>query len=215
MKKSTSSLKILKRNSFLTLKLKDLKSHSNRIKFLRKLLPIIAIFLVVMIFIWPAAKRLLEGAMEDFPKISKELIVENKVINPRIISTDNKGQPYEMRADSASQVDKQKTDMSHPKSTMTMAQGGKVEINSNKGIFDKNTNCMTYQDDVKLQTSEGYKFSAQKVDVDVKEQYARCDDPIQGDGPGGKIEAQGGIDFDKHTNKMYFKGQTRLILNTK
>jgi lipopolysaccharide export system protein LptC len=189
-----------------------LETYSKRVKLLRTVLPLTGFILLVLIIAWPFGKQLYEKQFEEEPQASKKLILENRLLNPQIVDSDEKDHPFALAAKSSLQSNENQADLDKPRGKIKTDQDTEVEITADQGNYDQDAGTLTYQNNVTLTTSDGYVFKTNKAQLHLKTHIADGHDPISGHGPTGQIEADKGFKMDKNKKTLSFYGATRLIL---
>lgn len=192
--------------------LKRSQRHTGRVKILRRFLPLTAFIAVLAVLLWSSFETFFEKKIEGIPDRARSLITHNKALNPRINSTDSKGNPYKIEAKSATQVEGAKAILEKPCCEIVGHKGQQIKLRSDQGFLDQKTQTFTYEGNVHLETSEGYIFETKKVEVDLKSQRVTGQDPVQGQGPAGHITAQDGFSVDKKSQELHFNGPTHLVI---
>lgn len=187
--------------------------YSKKVVFLRKALPMAGCVVALVLVFWPGVNYLFDTLKtEDTPRVSEKAILENKVLKATMVSIDQEGRPFKVAADEAVQVQKNQIDLTTPKNEIELKDGSVFSIQSKEGHFDQDQGVLTYQNNVTVTTTQGYRFETQQARVNVKEGRAASEDPITGDGPMGHIESQKGFEIEKETRTLTFKGPTHLTL---
>ena len=187
--------------------------YSKRVVFLRKALPMTGFVVALVLVFWPGVNYLFETLKtQDTPPISEKAILENKVLKATMVSVDQEGRPFKVAADEAVQVKKNQIELTTPKNELELKDGTVLAIQSQEGHFDQDQGVLTYQKNVTMTTTQGYRFETKQAKVHIKEGRAASEDPITGDGPMGHIESQQGFEIEKETRTLTFKGPTHLTL---
>jgi lipopolysaccharide export system protein LptC len=192
-----------------------LGAYSRRVKLLRTVLPIAGFILLVLIIVWPFGKQFYEKQFEKESQVSKKLILENRLLNPQMVDTDEKDHPFSLAAKSSLQKEENQADLEKPRGKIKTDKDTEMEITADQGNYDQEAGMLTYKDNVTLTTSDGYVFKTSKAQLHLKTHIADGHDPITGNGPSGQIEADKGFKLDKNQKTLTFYGQTRLILTDK
>jgi lipopolysaccharide export system protein LptC len=184
--------------------------YRQRMQKLRVILPVFASALIMLVIFWSEIARVLEEpALTHIPS-EQSIYQRNRLSEPQFYSFDKKGRPYHLAAKSAVQKSKHNADLEHPQTKLQMEDGKILRINSEKGFYNDLTKKFDYQNNVQLSTDTGYQLATSLAHVKLEEKQAYGDRPVQGEGPTGKIWAQG-----FYTNQMgilHFKGKSRLII---
>ena len=191
------------------------KKHTGRVRILRRFLPITALLAVLAVLLWSSFETFFEKKIEGIPDKARHLVTQNKVLNPRMNSTDSKGNPYKIEAQNATQIENSKAVLEKPCCEIVGSKGQQIKLKSDTGLLNQEKQTFAYEGNVQLETDDGYVFDTKKAKVDLKTQSVTGKDPIQGTGPAGNITAQEGFYLDKKSQELHFKGPTRLIIHPK
>ena len=189
------------------------KTHTNRIKLLRKWFPIFAGLLIMVVLLWTTLDRFFEKKIEGLPEVVGKIEVRNEVLKPQMVSTDESGNPFKILAEKAVQTGDAQVEFQEPCCEMIGKKGRKLTLKSAQGVLDQEKSTFTYEKDVNLEASDGYKLQIDGAIVDMKSQVITSNNELNGSGPAGSISAKDGVVFDKKKNKIHFKGRTKLVLN--
>lgn len=182
--------------------------YSRIVKFLRVLLPILALAIIVVLFSWSSMERNIEPLAQG--KETPKTIGENELINPHFESHDADQQPYNITADRAYQS-QEKMDLIHlerPKADMSLKDGAWVSLKAKDGIYDQQKGLLSLHGDIELFHDDGYALNTNRLDINIEKQYAETFLPVSGQGPAGTLEAQG---MKAYGNKgaIIFKGPAK------
>ncbi|MBL0941613.1 MAG: LPS export ABC transporter periplasmic protein LptC [Alphaproteobacteria bacterium] len=177
-------------------------------------LPLITIFIVASIILWPSLKTFtqpsstatIEQVLKNNPKL------ENKVINPKLNALDKTGRPFLIQADSALQNDSLYTVFIHPNGHMQLKDGTLVTFKGDKGHYYKESNIFKIVGHVILTTDKGAQLRTTSADFNFNENQAEGHEPIAGIGDNGEsIHAQG-FKINHNHDTIIFTGRTRVSL---
>jgi len=194
--------------------LKRSKKHTGRVRILRRFLPVAALLAVLAVLLWSSFETFFEKKIEGIPDKARNLVTRNKVLNPRMNSTDSKGNPYKIEAQNATQIENSKALLEKPCCEIVGSKGQQIKLKSDTGLLNQEKQTFAYEGNVQLETNDGYVFETEKAKVDLKTQSVTGKDPIQGTGPAGKIAAKDGFYLDKKSQELHFKGPTRLTIHS-
>jgi lipopolysaccharide export system protein LptC len=189
-----------------------ISEYSRRVKVLRKILPSAGFVLLAVIIAWPFGKQLYEKQYDDVSPVSKKLVLEDRLINPKLVDTDEKDHPFTLAAKSSVQGQENHATFEKPQGRIKTDQATDVEITADTGNFNKEASILTYKDNVILRTGDGYVFKTRQAQLHTKTHIATGHDPVTGHGPSGELKADKGFKLDKNQKTLTFYGQTRLII---
>ena len=187
------------------------KVNTRRVKFLKHIFPAIAVFLALLLLVWPYLKDQMTPDMPELRKIERAQLKSNKVLAPSMHSLDRHGRAFKLKANSAlKNSDKDVvTHLEKPHSELEDKEKGPMSIQAHEGDFDQSKQVLHYNHDVTLKTGDGFVLKTEQADLNVKEHKAVGHEPVKGRGPAGDVDAKDGFEADKDT--IYFKGQTKMI----
>ncbi len=120
-------------------------------------------------------------------------IKENRMLNPQYTSTDEKGNPYAIKADWAKQRTDKVADLFRPQGTMVMTEGQTVQVIAQKGIYDLDKKNLELKQDVTLTSSDGYHVTTEAATFAVDNQSIESTTYVKGKGPMGSLEGSEGF----------------------
>ena len=185
--------------------------YSTYIRWLRRILPVIALVIVAVVFAW--------GNMND-PNIipaqdahAPKTFGKNELLNPRFESLDKKNQPYTITAKRASQgeSDDNLVMLEKPLADMMLNSGNWVAIKSKEGAFRQDTQRLFLRGDVELFHDRGYQMSMAELHIDLQANTAWSGTDVYGQGPAGTLTAKG-LQANNVTGHLKFTGPAKLIL---
>jgi LPS export ABC transporter protein LptC len=189
--------------------------HSERVKRLRTLLPLAGLGVVILVCLWSSLERFFERKIEGIPQYAKRLTLQNEVLNPIIVSTDNAGNPFRLSAERGTQTEEEKAVFEKPVSELTSRTGNHIKVSSKAGLLNPHDNTFTYFKEAHLKEAQGHWFKTTYIKVDLKKQRAHSVAPVKGAGPMGALEAAQGFTLNKEEQTLTLHGPTKLLLNNK
>ena len=189
--------------------------RSRIVSTMKYLLPGIAFALLVLVAVWP---RLLPD--EDRFRIDLEAVgpaggAKPQVLNPRLQGIDSAARPFQVTADFGARGDVEGGgeiyDLTNPKADIVLADGSWVALTANDGRFEAKTNTLHLTGDVNLFHDPGYEFTTTAAQVDLVTSTASGDEPVDGQGPFGVLNAEGFRVFDSG-DRVLFLGPARLTV---
>ena len=192
-------------------------NYSSFVKFMRLVLPLAALAVLAVLFVGTGSEENIVVSKEELiktPKISKQEISQNELINPRFESTDKKDQPYQIVAERAIQSEDNKDliMLENPVGVMKMKDGGEVRVTSKEGSYQQDIERFFLEGDVSFEHGEGYILQSQEAHIDLQTNYAWSKKPVRGIGPDISIAASG-MQANGETGEVIFTGPAKLILS--
>lgn len=188
--------------------------YSKFIRWMRLVLPMIALALAAIVFTWSSFKS------DDFTPPpaqnmaeNQRVIGKNELINPRFESKDTKDQPFTITAARAVQ-DKDNQDLvalEKPMADMLLSGGNWVAIEAREGTYLQNSQQLALHGAVKLFHDAGYHMELKALQVDLATRTASSQTDVYAQGPAGTLEAKG-LQADAQAGTLVFTGPARLVL---
>lgn len=187
--------------------------HSRRVAVLRIALPVAALGLLLVLFLWPAASERRIVALP--PTVTTPQLTMEK---PRFTGADDQNRPFVLQAEKATQLphDLMQVDLLAPQASMTMPDGLPVAGKAAIGRFDQAKKRLWLGGDVALEQKDGQdgqklRFTTSELFADLAERTVWGDKPVRLSGAFGTIEGQGFRVFDGGKT-LLFTGASRAIL---
>ncbi len=187
--------------------------QSKLVRQLRLLLPILSVALVVILLVWSDQVKLPEPPQKK--DIVPDQVGQNKLVNPRFESQNDKAQPYVITAKEALQIpdNLNVVDLVLPKASLDTLDGNKFMVEAVNGQFDQVKQTLKLNQNVILRDQQGYQIDLQSVDIDLIGKTSSSMQPVVATGPKANINASG-FRADATTGVLTFTGPATLILNS-
>ncbi len=191
------------------------KSYSYYVSLMKVLLPIGIILSVGFAIGWP---YLLSFSKEElsFIDLSHPEIRENRMVRPHYLSTDKKGQPFQIDAEWAKQQTDNFSNLVSPEGSIMMTKGETFNVKAKTGQYDSQTKVLNLIGNVTLVSTDGYHAQTEKARITMDQKVIEGDNYIEGEGPTGKIMGRHGFKIEsrpKGKKVMTLKGPSRVIIN--
>lgn len=171
----------------------------------------LSLILMLTIVIIPALKADNAGLRIAFSTVgdrSEELPV---MTNPRFQGVDDNNQPYTVTADSALQQDEKTIILVNVQADIFTHEGTWLSLTAQKGELDTQRKFIQLRGAVTLYQDQGYEFETESIDIDMSQQIAMGREEVDGQGPVGKIKAQG-FDWMNNEKLLRFTGGVKLTV---
>jgi lipopolysaccharide export system protein LptC len=185
---------------------------SRFVRRMRLILPVIALALFAIVFVWSDVQRNNILPSIDAAKMPTN-VGQNELVNPRFESVDEKNQPFTITAKRAVQnkSDEQLVMLDEPLGDMTLNSGEKIGIRADRGSFRQDSKILLLRGKVQLNHDKGYQLEMEELDVDLMQNTALSKVDIAGHGPDGTLAAKG-LEGSSETGNLVFNGPAKLIL---
>ena len=188
----------------------DALAHSRRVRRLRVLLPVIAGLLLAG-FIGVATLRSVdESFLLRFAGLTRD--GEGlRMVNPSFSGLDSSGRAFLVTADSAEQdeVRNDRIDLVRPLAQAAVDTPEQATVTSERGVFFNNEKLLNLSGDVVMLYGGDYVFRTEKASLSFEDKRMYGDEPIEGEGPAGRLRADGFEAFDDG-GRLLFSGDVRM-----
>ena len=188
--------------------------HYTRIvRLLRWLLPACALVLAVTLLVWPSLHLIELPEAMPVMGLDQPTSERSTMTNVRFLGTDREGLPFTIRAGKAWHDSGQgEVVFLDDVSGRIVVGGGKwTTVRSDRGFYDQADQVLTLESSVQVSTSDGYRFSGERVLIDLDKGTATSDTVVRGEGPSGALEARG-FRVTDGGGKFTFLGGVHLTL---
>ena len=191
------------------------KSYSRYVSLMKVILPVGIIAALGLTFVWP---YLVSYDKEELVLIdsSQPEIQENRMIRPHYVSTDAKGQPFQVDAEWAKQNMQTNTDLINPSGAIETEEGETVNLQAKEGHYNSETKALDLEGKVTLTSTDGYHVQTEKAHVSFDNSVIEGDSIIEGEGPSGSLRGQNGFKIENKSGGkkvITLKGPSRIEIN--
>jgi lipopolysaccharide export system protein LptC len=177
---------------------------------LKRVLPLLAVGLLVLLAIWPEIMRGADSARVSFRRVVGTAADGATLIEARYRGTDEAGRPFTITASTVDQGSEQRVLLGSPRADLT-TDGAWVLIEARRGVFVQNTNVVDLQDDVTIWHDNGMRLETPSATLDLRAGSAAGAEPVAAQGDFGTIESEGFTLLDRGA-VIVFQGRARLML---
>jgi lipopolysaccharide export system protein LptC len=181
------------------------RRHSNLIHTLRRVLPVLCIVMLLALGGWTLVTTLFsrQGAA------SRSSAPGIHMLKPDFQGRDEKGQPYNVTADSAVRDDADPARVILEAPVFTLGSGlEQTHVRARHGVYRDDTRILNLTGDVHLENAEGYHFVTEHVVIDTQKNNVDGETHIDGHGPLGQIAASSYAVRDGGAH-VFFTGQVK------
>jgi lipopolysaccharide export system protein LptC len=188
-------------------------SYSRFVAAAKRLLPLIAFALVVLVAVWPR----LDVRIDRFsliPKLDPRLAHDLRMLNARFTGIDRENRPYIVTADAAEQFSNDVNDLiglEGPKADLTTQNGAWFEASAYTGTYQPQSKTLDLFGNVALFADRGDEFHSDSARVDLAHSTAEGQEHVSGQGPFGHVDADGFRVLDRGAT-IIFTGKANLYL---
>jgi lipopolysaccharide export system protein LptC len=159
------------------------------VRLLKIALPLSALALIAAIFTFPRPEL---GDGVGFSHLDFDLRDGLQVNAPRFTGADAEGRPFTVFADWArpDRPDPERVTLGPVRGEIAIDAERRLNLTAGGGEIRPKANLLMLDDGVDLNTSEGWRLSVSRADIDLEQARLTAQGPISGDGPGGEIAAE-------------------------
>jgi lipopolysaccharide export system protein LptC len=192
------------------------RAHSRYSRFvglMKVVLPTLAVLLIVLVTVWPNLRPEDLRFRIGFSSIETNDANEPSIINPRYFGTDRQNQAFSVTADIARNIgdDALPIELEMPKADIALEDGTWLVLTSETGAYTRADQALDLAGAVNLYHDSGFEFRTETATIDLAAGVADGVDPVQGQGPFGRVEAEGFRLIDKG-RIVHFKGDSKLVI---
>ncbi len=188
------------------------EGYSKFIRAMKMALPLIAVIMTVIVFVWSTAE-------EDFiPAPANEktqrTIGKNELLSPHFESVDDKNQPYTIKAKRAiqGQDNENLIILEEPLGDIVLEGDTWLAIQADQGAYRQDNKRLLLKGNVRIYHDQGYQLTTDQMHIDIENNKIWSTTPVSGHGPAGTIEASG-MHGDINTGVMNFEGRAKLVIH--
>jgi lipopolysaccharide export system protein LptC len=188
-------------------------SYSLFVAFLKLFLPALAVALILLVIVWPQLDIGEEQFRVGVSKLEPESGENVSMLNARFQGVDDKGQPYTLTADVASQkkADSNDVELEFPRGEINLDDGRRVLIDARNGLYRRDTQLLELEGGVNVFHEDGYRLMTDTALVDLENGVAVSEDPTRTEATFGEVDSEG-IEITQDGDRIFFTGKARLLV---
>ncbi len=189
------------------------QGYSRFVTWTKVLLPVIALALIVLVVVWPYLKLADTRFSIGFTALKVGNVEDPAMINPRFLGADKDKQTFSITADIAKNLlnAEKSVELEMPKADISLDDGSWLVVTAKNGTYVRQNETLTLNESVNLFHDSGYEFRTESVDIELTKGTVTGSVLIEGQGPFGKLQAQGFRLVDKGKT-IYFTGKSKLTI---
>jgi len=179
------------------------------------LLPILAIAIAALIFVWSQANLPIIRLRIADSEVSPREVDAVSMANPRFAGTDSMNRQYTVTADTATQSPNNE-DIIHlrqPKADIITENGSKVRVDADNGVYQRGEKLLDLSGTVTLKEERGYDFRTTEAHVDFIKNFASGEAPVDGTMPQGTLAGEG-FRIEDNGARLFLLGRSRVVLDS-
>ena len=189
------------------------RGYSRFVSLAKRILPAIALVLLLLVAAWPRLQDALERVHFAPPQLDLREAQDVRMVQARYTGIDRQHRPFTITANVARQNPGANdiVALEQPKGDMTTTSGSAIQVTARTGIYQPQTQLLDLFGDVKLVQDKGNVFRTGSAHVDMANGTAEGREPIEGEGPFGHASGQGFRILDRG-DVITFTGHSHLEL---
>ena len=189
-------------------------SYSIFVGFMKVLLPALAVALILLVVIWPQLGQDDSQFRIRVSDISLEQADSLSMLNARFEGVDDRGQPFMLTADEATQTagDDNLVHLELPKGDMTLEDGTWLAMTAREGRYSRDTQVLELNGEVTLFHDQGFELRTETARIDLEAGTAGGSEPVEGQGPFGNLVSEGFRVLDRG-ERIVFTGRSRAVFH--
>ena len=187
--------------------------YSRFVGLMKIVLPLIAAVLVAAIVVWPHFNQVREGFRIEVARFTLPSAGTQHMSRARFTGTDAKNRPYTVTAETAAQEENRPDTirLDRPSADITLSDGAWVAASAEQGTLARGEQVLKLAGGVDLFHDQGFELHSPTATIDLRTGAAAGDDPVQGQGPSGSLNAEG-FRLSEGGGRILFTGKARLVL---
>ncbi len=188
--------------------------HTQFVRVAKFLLPLCAVVLLGLAFLWPNLHDRLEPFTSFVPVAINAATEDYEVLRMTIEGLNENDQPYVFSAETAIKFDTDidEIDLTRPTADLTREDGTWVALMAENGMYLKAENRLMMRDNVNVFHDTDYEFNTDLMWIDLDTGEATGDGRIIGHGEFGEIIGDGGYRFAEDGKAILFKGPVKITI---
>lgn len=177
------------------------------------ILPVIALALIGLVIAWPQLLSVTDEFQIGFATVDDVGRENQAMVNARYIGVDENDRPFTVTAATANRRSPNSplVDLELPQADITLEDGAWVTLTAHSGIYDQVQKTLRLDGGVNIFHDTGYELRTRTAEVDLNAGSAEGNDPVEGQGPFGFLNAEG-FRLRGRGEKIFFTGDARLLI---
>lgn len=191
--------------------------YSRFVAWMRRMLPAIAIGLLLLIAAWPRLQTAVERLRIRLPRLDMSQAGDLRMVGLRYTGYDKHGQPVTITSETARQRPGGRDDvveLQAPKADLTTQAGTWIAITAETGMYQPGEQQLDLFGSVELFQDKGNSFRTDSAHVDIAKGTAEGSDAVEGNGPFGNVRAEG-FRIEERGDVIQFLGKASVVVNSR
>lgn len=190
-------------------------AHTRFVAMMKWALPVTAAGLVAIMVAWSQDHDQDRGFRLGQSSLRVDDVAGQKVVNARYTGTDNHDRPYTITAEALAQAsrDTDVVQLNGPKADVALSGSSWAALTAPTGMYSRKERRLLLAGGVNLFHDGGYEFHTERAVIDLGLSSARGDDPVDGQGPFGTLQADG-FRIEDGGQRIHFTGRAKLVIHS-
>ncbi|MBI3444476.1 MAG: LPS export ABC transporter periplasmic protein LptC [Magnetospirillum sp.] len=187
--------------------------HSRFVGIMKIAMPAAAAVLLGLVMIWPKLSQMESGFKIGFAKLSTKAVETLAMQNARYFGVDDSNRPFAVTAETALQQpgSQDLIYLTLPKADFTSNSGANIVVDAQTGLYHQAAKVLDLAGGVNLFHDSGYELHTATATMDLAHNTGRGTDPVEGQGPQGRIQSLG-FEITGKNHDITFTGKSQLTL---
>jgi len=193
--------------------------YSRFVGMMKVVLPVAAAVLIILVAVWPYLTPSDSRFRLGFSSLVASEAESPNIVNPRLVGTDEKNQPFQITADLAKNFhlrqdywqETKPVELEMPKADVTLDDSTWLVVTANTGLLTPATKKLQLNGAVNLFHDSGYELRTSRALIDLNAGTAVSDQPVEGQGPFGTLNGEG-LRIFKNSRTVVLLGKSRVVL---
>lgn len=189
------------------------RRYSRFVVLMKVLLPASAAILLALVVSWPRLVQEQDRFRVGFAKLSASDVETLSMVNARFHGVDAQNRPFLVTADLALERNPGQglIDLQAPRADFSSRSGDGIYMEATKGIFHQKEQVLELLGTVSLFHDKGYEVHTSHAVIDLARNTAKGEEPVNGHGPQGQIQASG-FEIRDSGREVVFTGRSQVSL---
>ena len=192
-----------------------MRHHSRLVVSLKVLFPSLAAVMIGLVIVWPQMKAQQEEAVSLLASETEQANIpdDQAMINPRFFTVDEKGEPFNLTADTAFELpgEYRRVQLNAVKADVLLENDRWIAVDAQTGIYSQNNDTMDLSGQVNLYTQTGDEMETTQALINLKNRDIFGNRDVFLRSETGYARAQG-FAVTENGTVIRLKGKTRVIV---
>lgn len=188
-------------------------SYSRFVRWMTIALPLAALALFALVLFYTGLFERRQEIAITFAQV-ETLDDDLRMISPRLAGLDSQGRPYVLTADTATQSpgDPNRIALENIEADLTVDAGDDtVTLTAVSGLLETVAEKLELYEQIDVRSTSGYEFHGTNAKIDFGEGTMVTNEPVDGQGPAGTLEANAMSAFEGG-DVIHFTGGVRVVI---